>query len=160
MNRSQNHRISAFTIFEVTIVLAIMSVIVSMVTFSVNRLFDQLHVSEEIHAKLNNFYKVRSTLWYDYTTADSLVCTDQKLQIYKYGEPITYLANEGNLLRVQSGMEYPMNIEVKRIEEIVGDHGSEIIVLFDWNGEELPWRFFSQPDYAESVNQFFNRRNG
>ncbi len=158
MNRTSQHSISAFTIFEVTVVLAIMSIVVSMVAFSVQRLFHQMQVTEEIHAELNNFYKVRSMLWYDCATADSIVFQEQRFLAYSDGNPVLYHVDEDVLYRNQSGVDQELNIEIRSIEKQEVEQGSEIVLSFDWKGEPLEWRFFNRPDVADGINQYFDER--
>jgi len=159
MSKVNQHIIPAFTIFEVTIVLAIMSVIVSMVAFSVQRLFHQMQVTEEIHAELNNFYQVRSTLWYDCITADSIVIQDQHFLTYSNGVAVQYQVAEEALFRNQNGLDKDLNVEVRSLESREVEGGSELVLTFDWKGEPLEWRFFNRPDVADGINQYFDRRD-
>lgn len=160
MNKGVQHIIPAFTIFEVTIVLAIISVIVSMVAFSVQRLFNQMQVTEEIHAELNNFYKVRSMLWYDCVTADSIVIQEQQFITYSEGVPVQYRVEDDVLYRNQNGLDQELNLEVRGLENKDVDGGSELVMTFDWKGEPLEWRFFNRPDVSEEVNAYFDKRDG
>lgn len=160
MNKFIQHRVSAFTIFEVTVVMAIMSVIGAMVTFSVNRLMDQMAISEQLHTELNNFYKVRSTLWYDCALADSMNVDDQQLNVYKNGTSIHYKMTEESLVRIHNGNESSLNINALEIKETVQENGSEISILFDWKSDPINWKFFNRANNAESVNQYFKERNG
>jgi type II secretory pathway pseudopilin PulG len=160
MNKQRKHSVPAFTIFEVTIVLAIMSVLVTMVTFSINRLFDQTRVTQEIHSELNNFYKVRSTLWYDCITADSLTLQAQEIHVFKKENKIQYSLDEEQLFRSVNGTKRPLDVIVRSLEMETTKEGEEIVLTFDWKGEALPWRFFNRRDVAGSVNQYFDGRNG
>lgn len=160
MNNQKKHIVPAFTIFEVTIVLAIMGVIVSMVAFSVQRLFNQMQVTEELHAELNNFYQVRSTLWYDCTTADSVIFKNNQILSYKQGNPIVYFLEDEVFYRSQQGVEQQLKVAVTRLSSNALEDGEEIVITFDWKGESMDWRFFNRPDLSESVNQYFDRRNG
>lgn len=160
MSSSMRNSVPAFTIFEVTIVLAIMSVIVSMVAFSVQRLFGQMQVTEEIHAELNNFYKVRSMLWYDCITADSIVFGEQQFAAYSKGSEIQYRLEADAMIRTQNGLDQDLKLEVNSLEKREVEGGSELVLTFDWKGEPLEWRFFNRPDISDGINAFFDRRDG
>lgn len=160
MNNQEKHIIPAFTIFEVTIVLAIMGVIVSMVAFSVQRLFNQMQVTEELHAELNNFYQVRSTLWYDCSTADSVVFNSSRIYTYKKGLPTIYFIEEDVFYRSVEGRSQELKVAVRGLSNNILEDGEEIVITFDWKGDPMEWRFFNRPDFAESVNQYFDKRNG
>lgn len=160
MNKQQSHSIPAFTIFEVTIVLAVMSVIAAMVTFSVNSLFSQMHTSEAIHKELNNFYRVRSTLWYDCISADSVVYYQNTFVAYQSNRTVTYSLEDEQLVRQQNGMRELLGITVKSIKSEETKQGEEIILTFDWKEEELLWRYFNRPNLAAGINQFFDERDG
>lgn len=160
MNRSSQNSIPAFTIFEVTIVLAIMGVVISMVAFSVQRLFNQMQVSEEIHAELNNFYKVRSMLWHDCITADSIKFQEKQFLAYSDGEPVQYRVEDDMLYRNQLGTDQPLNLGVLNFGQEEVEDGTEISIIFDWKGGPMEWRFFNRPDVADEINNFFERRDG
>jgi len=160
MNNQKKHSINAFTIFEVTVVLAIMSVLVTMVTFSVNRLFDQMKVSEELHGELNDFYRVRSTLWYDCITADSVVCKNGTMLAYKKERTVHYTIDNEVLFRTQNGEKQELNVRAESITTEDTDEGEEIVVTLDWKGEPLLWKFFNLPNVAQGVNQYFDDRDG
>ena len=131
-----------------------------MVAFSVQRLFNQMQVTEELHAELNNFYQVRSTLWYDCTTADSVIFKNNQILSYKQGNPIVYFLEDEVFYRSQQGVEQQLKVAVTRLSSNALEDGEEIVITFDWKGESMDWRFFNRPDLSESVNQYFDRRNG
>lgn len=160
MNKGKRHSIPSFTIFEVTVVLAIMSILAAMVSFSVNRLFDSMHTTETIHTELNNFYRVRSTLWYDCITADSMQCANNKLHVYSDAKEVNYHIEEGILFRTKNGISKSMEREMEEIKATPTEFGIKIQMRFEWKGETLEWEFLNRPDRAGSINQFFERRNG
>ncbi|XOV67594.1 MAG: type II secretion system protein [Fluviicola sp.] len=160
MSNLKQHIVPAFTIFEVTVVLAIMSVIVSMVAFSVQRLFHQMQVTEEIHTELNNFYQVRSMLWYDCVTADSIIVQDQQFLTYSDGKFVQYRLEEEALYRNQHGADQELGMAIQSLENREAEGGSELVLTFNWKGEPMEWRFFNLPDVSEGVNQFFDKRDG
>ncbi|MCR9171950.1 MAG: hypothetical protein NXI10_05635 [bacterium] len=160
MNKGKQHTVPAFTIFEVTVVLAIMSVVVSMVAFSTQSLFKQMKVTEDIHAELNNFYKVRSMLWYDCVMADSITFQENEFLAFTNGVPVQYRVEEDRLYRNQDGQDRDLNLDILSLEKMDVDAGSDIILTFDWKGEPLEWRFFNLPNLADGVNQYFDTRDG
>ena len=131
-----------------------------MVAFSVQRLFNQMQVTENLHAELNAFYQVRSSLWYDCTTADSVIYNDNKLLAYKEGIPVIYYTEDDVFYRSSHGRNQELNVAVTDFTKEALDDGEQIVITFDWKGEPMEWRFFNRPDYAKSVNQYFDKRNG
>ena len=154
------HSIPSFTIFEVTVVMAIMSVLVTMISFSVNRLFESLHKTEVIHGELNAFYRLRSTLWYDCVTADSMICENNELYVFQNTRKVNYSLDEGMLVRTCDGITMPMEQATEEITATETEAGVRINFQFNWKGELLNWHFVNRPDRAGNINQFFDRRNG
>ncbi len=160
MNKNNRHSVPSFTIFEVTVVLAIMSVIAGMVTFSTNRLFESLHTTENLHTELNEFYRLRSTLWYDCITADSMTCAENELHVFHKSNEIAYQIDAGILFRTSQGIRRSLQREIDEIVAIPTDKGLKIQMNFPWKGETLQWHFLNRPDRAGSINQYFEQRNG
>lgn len=140
--------------------MAIMSVLVTMISFSVNRLFESLHKTEEIQGELNAFYRLRSTLWYDCVTADSMVCQNNELKVFQNTKEVNYSVDEGILVRTSNGVVMRMEQATEEITSTETEAGVRINFLFNWKGETLNWHFVNRPDRAGNINQFFDRRNG
>jgi type II secretory pathway pseudopilin PulG len=156
MNSSNRHRIDAFTIFEVTVVMAIMSVIITIISITFVRFHEQLKISQDISEELNNFRMVRSTLWKDFTTADSIAFDNEELKIYRDQMTIKYQAIDEKLHRNHTGEWQNLQLDVESIYQDSLSGMKNYHINFLWKGEEMDWNFMDKPSLAVRINNHFN----
>jgi type II secretory pathway pseudopilin PulG len=156
MNSLNQNRIDAFTIFEVTVVMAIMSVIISIISLSFNRFHEQLKVAQNISSELNEFRMIRSTLWKDFTSADSIRFASEELIVYRNTSAIKYQAIDERLHRDHTGEWQDLNIGVESIYVDSTNGMQNYHINFLWKGEEMDWHFLDQPSLAMRINNHFN----
>ena len=113
MNKlNQNSLLNAFTIFEVTVVMAIMGVLISIISLSLNRFNEQLKTGNDIGIEMNHFRAIRSTMWREFYTSDSISMIDNELNLYIKSSTIKYKV-EGDLLHRKTNADWQiMNLEV------------------------------------------------
>lgn len=155
MNRKTTHSISAFTIFEVTIVLALMSAIISIIAISFNRFNEQLKSSSEIHTELNTFFAFRSNLWDELYTSDSIQYNSNQIVIYKNNTPIEYRVEEDFLERKAGSDWVNTGFVMLGVQEEIKNEDRVISFLFDWKGESMKLHYFCKPDLKRKVDQYF-----
>ncbi len=153
---SMKRYIPGFTILEVTVVLAIMSVLITIITGSVNRFNEQLKVSGEIHQELNHWYAFRSSLWKELYLADSVLQKEQSIFIYNDQKEIRYRmendvlmrsVNEANWTSVKIGVE---SLKLEKKEE-----GTFVIFDVLWKGEAMRINYYFKPDLKTEINSYF-----
>lgn len=156
MNKLISHKVDAFTLFEVTVVMAIMSVIISIISLSFNRFHEQLKVAQDISSELNHFRMVRSTLWKDFTAADSIVFASDEIQVYNNASVIKYQATNETLHRknhTDDWQDLELDVESIYVDSVSGMKDYHINFL--WKGEEMNWNFLDQPSLAMRINNQF-----
>ena len=92
-------RVHSFTIFEVTVVLAILSVLITIVSVSINRFNEQMKITSTIQEELNTFYAFRSNLWHEFYRADSIQLNENEVHIYSKNHLICYKKQADFLVR-------------------------------------------------------------
>lgn len=153
-------RVKAFTIFELTVVLALLSVIVTIISWSLNRFNEQIKNSSVIHTELNQWFAFRSNLWHELYNADSLVCGAQSVSIFKGGTSIDYRV-AGETLERRNQYEWGATaMEIESINREVLPDGILVHFNFKWKGElmELSFKQFSQ--VKEIINHYFETSDG
>lgn len=160
MNKAGSHRIAAFTIFEVTVVMAIMGILITMITYSMNRFQDQLKVTADVQEELNNWYHVRGTLWHDCILADSIVVEPGQMAVYQSADSSVYTIEDEQLFRLHKGVKTDLKIGAQELFSRDKNGWEEIVLRFDWKPEPLEWTFLNRPDVAGSINHYFKQKNG
>lgn len=155
MSKKRAH-IDAFTIFEVTVVVAIMGILITIISSTLNRFNEQLKFSNDVHQELNEWFAFRSNLWKELYTADSIRQTGKEIEFFLEDRVVKYKAEDEQLLRFQSGQwkETPMLVErigVLRDEE-------EVNVIFDflWKGQVMTLDYYYKPDIKNEINSYFD----
>jgi hypothetical protein len=135
--------------------MAIMSVIIAIISISFNRFNEQFKIAQDISAELNQFRLVRSTLWKDFTTADSIAFNDDQIKIYKDNKLIQYQETDESLHRNHTGDWQDLNVEVESVfvDSLLGLKKYHINFL--WKGEEMDWSFLDKPSLAVQINTYF-----
>jgi hypothetical protein len=153
MNRRNG--VSAFTIFEVTIVLGLMSAIISIIAISFNRFNEQLKNSSEIHAELNTFFAFRSNLWNELYTSDSIVYQKNQVIIYNNDKLVEYRIEDDLLERKADSDWVKTNFLMLGIQEEMKNDDQIISFIFDWKGESMKLHYFCKPDLKNKMDQYF-----
>lgn len=148
--------IAAFTILEVTIVLAIMSVMITIIAVSSNRFQEQVKQTSIIQEELNHFYSVRSNLWLEMYTSDSIQYEDNLIQIYQHERAISYTVLSSTLFRKQDLGEW-INLKLPMIalNKVEVNHSNKIEFIFDWKGEPMKLHYFCSAGTKEKIDDFF-----
>ncbi|MCE3297042.1 MAG: hypothetical protein K0R65_2756 [Crocinitomicaceae bacterium] len=151
-----NKYIKAFTLFEVTVVLAIMSIMLTIISVSLNRFNEQIKNSSEIHQELNHFYIVRSNLWRELYESDSLTCDQNTLQIYKGTDRVDYTIEDELLQRKSLRSEIEnMNLAVESIKTVEKDGEQLIEIAFIWKEEIMKLSYLNKAHLDLKINRYF-----
>lgn len=151
------YRVSAFTIFEVTIVLAVMSTLISIIAVSLNRFNEQLKMSSDIRIELNEWYAVRSVIWKDFYAADSVEMVANEMHIHTADGLRSYRISEGILERSNGAAWISMRMET---EELYIDtlRSAEVCHMgFMWKEKPMDLRFAFQPGVDVRINRYFEQ---
>ena len=159
MNRKKKYIVPAFTIFEVTVVLAIMSVLITIISTSVNRFNEQLKVSTDVHTELNHWRSVRSVIWNDFYMADSIQCEMGELTLFTDGSAINYKVQDDYLHRKTSNEWLNLNVEAESIYKEEKNEAVTFHMLFPWKGEPMDLSYHYQTAVDMKINNYFDRLN-
>lgn len=150
--------ISAFTVMEIVMVLAIMGILITLVFTAINRFQQQAHINNKLHEELNQWYKFRALLWSELYELDSaknqqngLVLYSKKKQVFYQIENDTLYRSEQNKESVSTGFEMvALKIDSTQL-------GQELIFEFQWKGEPMNLSYLHAGDRKRKIDQYFNR---
>ncbi|MCH2224905.1 MAG: type II secretion system GspH family protein [Crocinitomicaceae bacterium] len=158
MRNRQGH-ISAFTILEVTIVVAIMGILITIVSMTFNRFSEQLKISSEIHGELNNLFVVRSNLWTELYEMDSVQFENRELSLFIDDRIIKYREEQQQLERFQSNHWNMTKIALNEIRLEEEKETQRIVFDFLWKGEIMTLDYYFKPDKKNQINAYFENLN-
>ena len=157
MNKNKQNKVSAFTIFEVTVVLAIMSVLITIVSASMNRFNEQLKISTLVHEELNHWRSIRSVIWNDFYYADSIQLQTGELAIYTAKSEVKYKVQDEHLYRLNTLEWIDLDVEAETIFEEEKSNASVFHILFPWKGESMDLSYHYQPGIDLKMNDYFDK---
>lgn len=158
VERKKIASIKAFTIFEVTVVLAILGVLITIISVSLNRFNEQLKINNDVHEELNHWMLVRANMWREYYDADSLVFESNQLTIYQPNRAIQY-KEEGELLMRKEGMSEwkSMKVELTSIVSEENEGKTFIIFSFPLKNDIMELKYYCKENKKNIVNTYFDK---
>lgn len=159
MKNRKGNRIEAFTIFEVTVVLAIMSVLIGIISFSLNRFNEQLHNSSNISAEMNEFRAIRSEIWREFYFADSITEQKGELSIYMKDQTAAYKIADGRLHRSTGIGWTDLNLEMEAIHSEPLEDATVYHLDILWKGDVMHLDYHFQNGVDKKINEYFNKLN-
>lgn len=155
MQQNKKHSISAFTIFEVTIVLGLMSTIIAIIAVSINRFNEQMKTSSDIHQELNTFFAFRSNLWNELYTSDSIQYESKQIHIFKNGKPIEYRIEDDFLERKTEKEWVTTPFEMLELKEEMIEDEKIIAFIFNWKDQPMKLHYFCKADLNKKMDHYF-----
>ena len=92
-------RFTAFSVLEVTIVIALMALLSALFFGALNRFGEQIQNETRIKNELNDWYVVRANLWRELDEADSIQVTDNQASIFFGNDKTVYKIIDDRLFR-------------------------------------------------------------
>lgn len=157
MTSNKPYHIKAFTIFEVTLVLAIMSVLIGIIGSITNRFNEQLKNTSDIFSQLNEWRTVRSTIWTDFYNADSIKYNNGELQLFSTNNEVDYKVQEEKLFRNNTGVWLNLNITANSINAEEKKGAFVYNIDFPWGDDIMTLKYHHKPSIDITINDFFNR---
>ncbi len=149
--------VKAFTIFEVTVVLAILGVLITIISVSLNRFNEQLKLNNDIHDELNHWMLVRASMWREYYDADSLVFNTNQLTIYHPNREVRYKEEDEQLMRKENSDEWKsMKVDLESIVSETIDSKTYIIFSFPLKNEIMELKYYCKKNKKNAVNTYFD----
>lgn len=153
----RTYRVKAFTIFEVTVVLAVMSTLITMISSALNRFNEQLKLTSDVRQELNHWYAVRSVIWHDFYQADSLLMAGGQLSMFSEQGSVSYRLENGMLERMH-GADW-LSLEIPA-EQLYADSSGDAVryhMVFIWKDKPMDLCYHHQPGIDLSVNHYFDQ---
>lgn len=172
-NRPHIHRIPAFSVLEVTIVIALMALLGGLFFGALNRFNEQIANETQIKNELNDWFLVRANLWRELDEADSIRVTENRAELFlpapqgsREVSKIAYFISEDRLFREagqlsrQSAQPEAQDMLIAMNTIALEEHNGRRYVAFnmDWKAEEMVLRFPLRSSIAHSVNHYFTQR--
>lgn len=154
---SNEKYIPSFTIFEITMVMAIMGVIITIVTISMTRFNEQLKMTGDVNQELNDWYAFRSNLWNELYTMDSVRMKEQHMFLYTEGKEVVYRVEDESFQRRmgENWIETGQEVSSLRLDE--QKDGTHVVFDFEWKGETMTIDYLYRPDVRTSINAYFDQ---
>jgi type II secretory pathway component PulJ len=158
-NHRPLRRVNAFSVLEVTIVIALMALLGALFFGALNRFNEQIAHETAIKNELNDWFVVRANLWRELDDADSILVKDNRAEIYLAGNTTEYTISDNRLYRKTPSAEIAdMKIAMNAIvaEELKGRQ--YVSFRMDWKNEEMVLRFPLRSTLAATINHYFQQR--
>jgi type II secretory pathway pseudopilin PulG len=147
--------VAAFTILEVVIVLSIMSVLITIIAVASNRFQEQLKQTSVIQESLNRFYALRSELWYELYTSDSIVVASDQTHIYMPERIVSYKISDDTLYQFNQQTWQSMHVAMLGITTQNENEAQKITFQFDWKDAPMELCYYSQNGLKQKMDDFF-----
>lgn len=157
--RSLQVKIPGFTIFEITVVLAILSTIIAIVAMAINRFSEQLKHSGDINHELNEWFSFRANLWQELYLADSIAYRDESVHLYRGTELVSYRIADEFLERGKAGEWSDTGFAMEGLYETGDAHNKRVVFLFQWKGEPMKLTYYCKPDVKQQMDRYFENLN-
>ncbi len=156
---SAKSKIASFTIFEVTMVLAIMSVLILIITLSNNRFNEQLKVANEIKRELNTFKLIRSNISQDFYHSNNARLENEELILTKGIYEVRYKIIDGFLSQIRSSETISLGVQASEIFESTLNDVPVYHIVIPWKDDEIDLAFYYKPSVDLAINAFFEDYN-
>jgi competence protein ComGF len=156
MKSKLSAKISSFSLFEVTVALAILSILIGIIGTSINRLNEQVKISSHLSDDVNHFYTVRSALWRELYASDSIRVEQNTLLIYSNNEVVLYLINEDRLHKKSKDYVQDLKIEVSGIEKVIAGNQEKVQINFLIGDQAITMSYVLQTTIEQTVNTYFS----
>lgn len=155
MGKGKLKYINAFTVLEVTVVIALLGVLMTIITVALNRFNEQVKLDQEIHDDLNKWILVRSNLWTELYNSDSMKLQDMNCIFYQSKRTILYKESDNELMRKENNADWtPMSVE---IESIILNESEGVDFNFVIKDEPMVLRCIPKSKNQQIVNTYFER---
>lgn len=148
-------RVAAFTILEVVIVLSIMSVLITIIAVATNRFQEQLKQTSTIQESLNQFYAIRSELWYELYTSDSIHVEHKQATLYLPERTVSYKIEDDTLYQSTTEDWRSLHIAMLDIQETKENETQKVTFTFDWKDEPMALSYYTQHGLKQKMDVFF-----
>ena len=158
INKPGIRRMAAFSILEVTVVLALMALLSALFFGALNRFSEQVAGETKIKNELNDWFAVRAHLWDALDTADSVLVRDNTATLWKTGDPMTYRIENDSLVRISGEETVSLKAEITEIRQDDRSGTRYIVFAFRWKNDDMELSYPLKAGPAERVNTYFSAK--
>lgn len=157
MKQTKRHsvRLEAFSILEVTIVIALVALLSALFFGALSRFGQQVKNETDIRNELNHWFVVRANLWQELDDADSIHVEKDLTRIYLDKRTIEYRLMDGRLFRKVGDEQEDLQLAMNGIKPEEHNGHTYVTFLFDWKKEEMALRYPMRSTAANKVNHYF-----
>lgn len=155
MNNNIRDKIAAFTILEALVVIAMIGILVTIITSSINNFSKQLMVTSNISEEITMYRIMRSTIWNDLYNSDSVIVDNGNLKITKSGKDIEYEIEENILMRKSEGSIDKFIVQSDNILAIENDGNRFVELSFILGNQEMNIRYPLDGILKQKVQRYF-----
>ncbi|PHS07176.1 MAG: hypothetical protein COA88_09275 [Kordia sp.] len=159
MKKRINH-IKAFTILEVVISLALMSIIIAMAYSLYSMLSKQLYVYSDETELVNNYNQLHSLLVRDVHNSNKLIAIEEQVYLLSSNDTIKYYTYDNSLIRVRGEMIDTFLVKVPQFNAVkedmlLGNRIKRIEVTYDLFSMQLKAVYFKDYGVSDNINNTF-----
>lgn len=148
-------KVKAFTIMEAIVVIAIFSILFTIVVFSINRFQLSLKINQNLMEEITQFETFRATLWEQSYFSDSIHVDEENLKIYKNNKVIHYQMVDGSWHQKVNQNYIPLNLDAERITTSKNGATTWIQLPVILGENEIEISFPNQVVHANLINDYF-----
>jgi type II secretory pathway pseudopilin PulG len=152
------NRLTAFSVLEVTIVIALMALLSALFFGALNRFGEQIQNETTIKNELNNWYVIRANLWRELDEADSIHVRDNQASIWLGKTQRTYKIINNHLFRVINETETDLKLEMNAIQLEETKGHQYVAFKINWKDDEMVLRYPVRSTVAHQVNHYFTQQ--
>jgi hypothetical protein len=145
----------AFSILEVTIVIALVALLSTLFFGALSRFGQQVKKETDIRNELNHWFVVRANLWRELDEADSIHVEKDFARIYEQKRTVEYRLMDGRLFRKTGEELEDLQLAMNGIKSEQLKGRIYVTFLFDWKKEEMTLRYPLRSTAATQVNHYF-----
>lgn len=154
MRSSKKYKLGGFTILEVVVVIAILGILVSIVSRSLNRFNDQIHFGFNFTQELSDIQSVRSSIWSLVHEADSIQIEGQILSFFK--DEMHSFNSQNGILYKRSGENWlSQNVKCEEITTSSKNGDTYVTIPLKLREKSLNIVFIKDKDVAGRINTYF-----
>jgi len=159
LKKRTNH-IKAFTILEVVISLALMSIIIAMVYSLYAMLSKQLYVYSDETELVNNYNQLHTLFARDVHNSTKLLTANEAIYLLSNSDSIRYEKNANRLIRTSSGSIDTFMVKVPEFnfvkeDLLLGNNIKRIQITYDLFGEQIEAVYFKDYGVSDTINKTF-----
>lgn len=157
MKHTKRHsaRLEAFSILEVTIVMALVALLSALFFGAMNRFGEQVKNETDLRNELNRWYAIRSNLWRELDDADSIHVEKDHAQLFLGKRTVEYNLMDGRLFRKVGEEQTDLELAMNGIKQEEHNGRAYVTFLFDWKKDEMALRYPLRSTAANQVNHYF-----